>query len=186
MMGIFFTTSMTIIASKCSQFLEELVIGSNRTGGRTAILKSLMLLTDFHEMRTFTLTGWRMANADDDLRGLVMSWPKLRTLDFSQTPISLSTLRIMAESCPELRSAQISLDVSIIPPFDTSSKRLSHKLEDLTVSGVSPPHKAREREIQVSRHLNLIFPYLKSIEVQDDNYARILDLIKLCQDVRRD
>jgi hypothetical protein len=184
--GDLFTTSMTIIASKCSQFLEELVIGTNRPGHRTAILKSLMLLTDFHEMQTFTLTGWRLANADDDLRGLVMSWPKLRTLDFGQTPISLSTLRIVAESCPELHSAQISLDISIIPPFDTSSKRLSHSLEVLTVSGVSPSNKARKHEIQVSRHLDLIFPYLKSIKVQDDSYTKIHDLIQLCQEVRQD
>ena len=159
-----FTPSMTIITSKWSQSLEKFIITSDRHS-EAKISKSLMLLLDFHEMRTFDLTGWKMENADDDVRRLVMSWPKLRTLDLCQIPISLSTLRIIAENCPELRSVHIALNVSIIPPFDTSSKRLGHHLEVLTMSGAYPVRKAQEHEIQVSRHLNLIFSYLKSIKV---------------------
>ena len=180
-----FTPSMTIIASKWSQFLEELVIGSSRVSSRTASSKCLMLLTDFHEMQTFNLIGWRMKNADDDMRSLVMSWPKLTALDFSRTPISLSTLRIIAENCPDLLSVQISLNVSIIPAFDASSKRLDHELEDLTLSKVSP-QIALDRQIQVSRHLDLMFPYLISIKTGDSSCGNIPQLARLCQDVRQD
>jgi hypothetical protein len=182
-----FTPSMTIIASKWSQSLEDLVIStsSSRMTYRTAaILKCSMLLADFHEMQTFYM-GWKMENADDDVRHLVMSWPKLRTLNLLQAPISLSTLRIIAENCPELHSLQIPLDTSTIPPFDTSSKRLSHNLEVLTMWRVNPSQTALKRQIEVSRHLDLIFSHLKSIIVDDDNWADICDLIKLCQDVRR-
>ena len=180
-----FTPSMTIIASKWSQFLEELVIGSSRVSSRTASSKCLMLLTDFHEMQTFNLIGWRMKNADDDMRSLVMSWPKLTALDFSRTPISLSTLRIIAENCPNLLSVQISLNVFIIPAFDASSKRLDHELEDLTLSKVSP-QIALDRQIQVSRHLDLMFPYLISIKTGDSSCGNIPQLARLCQDVRQD
>ena len=57
---------------------------------------------------------------DDDVRRLVMSWPKLRVLGllhFNQMSISLSTLRIIAENCPELHYLHIPLDTSTIPPL---------------------------------------------------------------------
>jgi hypothetical protein len=140
-----------------------------------------------------------MENMEDDLRRLVMSWPKLRTLSVlplnpSQTFISLSTLRIIAENCPKLRHLQIQLDTSTIPPFDTSSKSLRHNLEVLTVAG----HKDLDQpssntitqcQIRMARHLDLIFPFLKSIEVllqpNDVTWSGIHDLVKLCQDARR-
>jgi hypothetical protein len=184
-----FTPSMTIIASKWSQSLKKLFIGSLSSGiaHHNAISKCLMLLADLHEMQTFHLKGWRMENMDDDVRCLVMSWPELRTLKLplNQTFISLSTLRIIAENCPELRHLQIRLDTSTIPPFDTSSKSLCHNLEVLTVGGSDPvAHTTLECQIQVTQHLDLIFPYVISIEVQpqDVNWSGIRDLIYLCQD----
>ena len=73
-------------------------------------------------MQTFHLKGWRMENMDDDVRCLVKSWPKLRTLTLplDQTFISLSTLRIIAKKCPELRYLRIPLDTSTIPPIEKS------------------------------------------------------------------
>ena len=129
---------MTMIASKWSQCLKSLVIESS-TARRHAISKCLVLLTDLHEMQTFHLKDWRMEDMDDDVRRLVMSWPKLVTLKFlpyNQTYISLSTLGIIAENCPELRQLEIRLDTSNIPPFDPSCKSLCHNLEVLTVGRV--------------------------------------------------
>ena len=44
-----------------------------------------------------------------------------------------------------------------------------------------------ECQIQVTRHLDLIFPYLESIVVDpnDVTWSGIHDLLKLCQDARR-
>ena len=66
-------------------------------------------------MQTFHVKDWSMENVDDDVRRL----PKLRTLRLphKQTFISLSTLRIIAENCPELRYLDIRLDTSTIPSF---------------------------------------------------------------------
>ena len=97
-----FTPSMMIVASKWSQSLKNLVINLGDIEHRYAISKSLMLLMDLHEMQTFGLYGWRMDNMDNDVRRLVMSWPKLRTLSLlppNQTFISLSTLRIIVLNC---------------------------------------------------------------------------------------
>ena len=110
-----------------------------------------------------------MKNSNDDVRHLVKLWPKLRTLNLDRTPISLSTLRIIAESCPDLRHLYIRLDASPIPPFDTSSKSLHYNLEVLTmVTRATPPTITQtilEYQMQVTQHLDLIFPYMKSIEV---------------------
>ena len=139
-----FTPSMTIITSKWSQSLKNLNIHSSRSSygvaHQYAISKCLTLLMDLHEMQTFHLKGWRMENMDDDVRCLVKSWPKLRTLTLplDQTFISLSTLRIIAKKCPELRYLRIPLDTSTIPPFNTYRKSFHHKLEVLAVGRVHP------------------------------------------------
>ena len=180
---------MAIIAFKWSQSLKKLVVS---LGGNEAISKSLMLLTDLHEMQTVNLKDWRMENMDDDVRRLVMSWPKIRTLSLrspNQTFISLSTLRVISETCPELRYLRIPLDISTITPFDTSSKSLCHNLEVLAVLSIHPSNQTTlECQIQVTRYLYLIFPYLKSIEVDPENVtlSGIRDLFKLCQDTRLD
>ena len=181
------TPSMTIVASKWLQSLKNLTIDSDDTTHRNS--KFLMPLADLHELQTLELVGWRMEKNNDALRCLAISWPKLRSLTINQTYLSLTNLRIIAESCPELRHLYIELDIDTIPPFDEiSSKRLCHKLEILDVIGV---HKSNRRmlerrlEIQIAQHLDSIFPNLKTINVEDDNLLEIYDLVKLCQDVRR-
>jgi hypothetical protein len=190
-----FTPSLTIVASKWSQSLKKLVIDTslNGTARRHYLIPMcLMLLTDFHEMQILLITGmWMKNHMDDDMRRLAKSWPKLRRLRLPllQTSISLSTLTIIAENCPELRFLQIALNASPIPPFDTStSKSLHHKLEVLAVGRFHTTQTSLEFQIKVARCLTLIFPYLKSIEMPDhDNvtWSGIRDLVMLCQDVRR-
>ena len=181
------TPSMTIIASKWSQSLKNLVIKSSSDGPaqRYPISKCLLLLTDLHEMQSFHLKDWRMKKSNDDVRHLVKSWPKLRILNLDRMPISLSTLRIIAESCPELRHLYIWLDASPILPFNTSSKSVHHNLEVLTVVRATPPTITQtilEYQMQVTQHLDLIFPYMKSIEVhrKDAVWLAIRDLVHLC------
>ena len=182
-----FTPSMTIIASKWSLSLKDLVIGRSRVWERIPISKCLMLLTDFHEMETFHLIGWKMEEDDDVIR-LLKSWPKLRTLNLNQTIVYLSTLRTIAENCPELRYLEIQLDIyseSDIPPFDTSTVRLNHDLETLILGGViTELQPTLELIIEVTRHLDLIFPDLLTIDVKDDDFSDIGSLVMLCKQVR--
>ena len=188
---------MTMVVSKWSQSLKKLVIDSsafaNARRSGCEITTGLMLLTDLHEIQAFHLEGWKMENMDNDVRRLVMSWPNLRILKvipLNQTSISLSTLRIIAENCPELRYLGVRLDNST---FDTttSSKSLHHNLEflDVRVDVRSSSTQTRlECQIQVARNLDLIFPYLKSIEVEpndDGTWSGIRNLVKLCQEIRR-
>jgi hypothetical protein len=172
-----FTPSMVIITSKWSQSLKNLVLDSSR---RTAYMQCytisncLLLLMGLHKMQTFHLT-WNMKNMDDEVRRLVMSWPKLTSLHLSRsraaTFISLSTLRKIAENCPELRSLQIPLQYDTAT-FDASSKSLYHNLEVLDVlivssKGAQPSTStAMEYQNQVARYLDFIFPYLTSISIK--------------------
>ena len=214
-----FTPSMTIITFKWSQSLKNLVIvtddvtDDSSTGSMFntaqrrrcyAISKCLKLLTVLQKMRTFHLT-WKMENMEDDVRLLVKSWPKLRSLklhlDSTVAFISFATLRIIAENCPELRYLQIPLndDTSTIPFFDTSIKNLHHNLEvlDLRIvdsdraqpSTITPTSRRQwlECHIQVAKYLDFIFPYLTDIELTpyNETWSGIRDLIMLCQDARR-
>ena len=193
---------LTIVTSKWSHSLNKLVIGacrwSNGNANPYAISKFLMLFTVLHEIQTFRLMGLRMGlgNMNDDVGRLVKSWPKLRILRLPFTEpfmISLSTLMIIAENCPKLRRLTIGLDISTIPPFDTSRRSPCNKLEDFSVGSL----KARSSDtttqtklgyqIQVAQHLDFIFPYLKSAQMlpKDEIWLAILDLLRLCKNARR-
>ena len=187
-----FTPSMTIITSKWPQSLKNFVIDS-RSGDPALrdypISECLMSLTVLYELRSFRLI-WMMKNTDDNVRRLVMSWPKLKTLRLplqNTSSISLSTLRIIAESCPELHHLTTRLDTSTFPPFDTSSKSLHHNLKVLEVRRVHTPIAETNlaSQIRVAQHLDSIFPYLESIEVgtkaPDATWSGIRDLVFLCQ-----
>ena len=192
-----FTPSMTIVTSKWSQSVKNLVIGSS-SSVRYPISKCLKMLTVLHEMQTFQLKCWKMENTDDDVRCLVMSWPKLGTLKLplNQTFIPLSTLRIIAEKCPELRLLHIRLNNSTATlPFDTSSNSLHHNLEVLIVgrghSSTSITKTMLESQIQVAQYLDSIFPHLKSLQARPNlknvtcQWSTIHNLLKLCQNARQ-
>ena len=184
-----FTPFMTIVTSKWSETLKNFVIYSDTHD--SSISDCMILFQDLHNMETFRLDWW-LKILEDDVISLAKSWPKLRTLNLNQTLVSLSTLGLIAENCPELRHLHIRLDTSTIPPLDTSNKNLRHNLENLVVGRAHPSSMNSistktilERQIKVTRHLNFIFPYLKSIEVQSKDvfWSGVRDLIRLCQDV---
>lgn len=136
-------------------------------------------------MEEFQLIGWKMEDKAD-LGRLVLSWPKLETLKLNRTFTFLSTLRIIAENCPDLTVLEIPLNASTIPSFDDDSiQRLDHDLQFLTVGTVHPSQTTLELQIKVSRHLDLIFPNLEYLNVEDENWAQVEDLYRLCQDVRQ-
>ena len=184
----FLNLFMTIITYKWPHSLSGLTISSSGdiAHRKYAISRGLTLLTDLREMRRFYM-NWRMDDVEDYVRCAVKSWPKIRYLRLSQTLISLSNLRIIAENCPQLRHLYIRLDTSTIPPFDTSSKRVNHNLKLLSMgevhSSITPT--TLKHQIEVTRHLDLIFPNLKSIKVSGEAWLDVGDLVKLCQDIRR-
>ena len=183
----FFTPFMTIITSKWSQSLKKLVIGSNGIAQRSAISDFLILSRGLKEMQEFYQMWWRMENVDCYVRPLVMRWPKIRILCLNQTLISAWTLRSIAENCPELLYLHIRLDTTSIatPSFVTPNKRLHHNLEVLGLGQFYPSQTTLKHHIRVTRFLDLIFPYLKSMKDCDKTWSEIWDLVKLCQDVRR-
>ena len=197
------TPSMTIVVSKWSQSLKKLNIGTStlylrRNGFPNRNPKLLTLLSGLHEIQIFNLWGWRLENYNDAMKRLSMSWPKLRHLGndaSNQNFISLSVLRVIAENCPDLRRLHIQLDTSTIPPFDDiSTKSFRHNLEVLIVKELGDPGDHQpdainepmlESQIRVARHLDFIFPYLKTIEVWEQKWSGIINLVKVFQDVRR-
>ena len=73
-----------------------------------------------------------------------------------------------------------------IPPFDTSSKSLRHNLEFLTIWGhkdssntITQTKLRLQRQIQLTQYLDLLFPYLKCIEMglEDEFWLGIRDLL---------
>ena len=201
-LGDFLIPSMTIVATKWSQTLTDLTISSNTMAKADGFThrnqKLLTLLTNLCEIRKFCLLGWTMENNDDAVGHLAKSWPKLRYLalgvlrqPFHQSFVSLSTLRIISDNCPELHYLHIPLDISTIPPFDDFSNKESprHNLEVLDLDGPGGVHPIDltklECQILVARNLDFIFPYLKTIHVQNASWSGIRDLVNLCQDVKR-
>ena len=201
-LGDLLIPSMTIVATKWSQSLTDLTIYStpetNATGFTHRNSKFLTLLTNLCEIRRFFISGWAMENNDDAVRRLAKSWSKLkhfvwgvRQLPLNQTFVSLSTLRVFADHCPELQYLHIPFDISTIPPFDNISSKKSpgHNLEVLVLDDFGGDHPLVQTmldcQIQVARHLDFVFPYLKTINVGNANWSGIRNLVKIYQDARR-
>jgi hypothetical protein len=105
--------------------------------------------------------------------------------------LSLSTIRIIAVICPELRHLQVQLDTSTFSPFDAFSESLSHDLETLMmIVGGDPPSDQTSQEYQIQvlhvqlGHMDLTFPRLKSVLVMKPGAMSHLETLKLIDFVR--
>ncbi|KAF8147260.1 hypothetical protein B0H34DRAFT_803402 [Crassisporium funariophilum] len=141
--------------------------------------------------------GWRLDCIEESLGSLDTSAPppKLQSLhlplDRELNPgISLSTLRHIANACPDLRSFQSRVEplrnmLELKPP-KPDSEVLSHALTKLTLHSISPPP---DRLILVAHQIYSLFPNLEVIEPSSDEdvgqWRFIHDLVKMCQTSRK-
>ena len=156
----------------------------------STIAKILSLPT----LEALEVSGWKFDSVSTPLSQLS---PKLKVLHLpvgiGNHGISLSDLRLIAESCPNVISLQSSIiDLKGIPaygPFEGASHALSHGLEILSVGNASENSNPKDI-LDIARHLFILFPYLKEIRTHagqnKEQWMYIHSLVQLLQTCRLD
>ena len=156
----------------------------------STIAKILSLPT----LEALEVSGWRFDSVSTPLSQLS---PKLKVfhlpVGIENHGISLSDLRLIAESCPNIISLQTGIiNLESIPaygPFEGASHALSHGLEILSVGNAS--ENSNQKDIlDIARHLFILFPYLKEIRTHEgqnkEQWMYIHSLVQLLQTGRLD
>lgn len=175
-----------------------------------ASLKSLILDTDISSLSLCTSTfqrliarpslehleviGWSFAFDAAPLSNVSMGTPcSLGTLIVPISDLDLGiplpALRIVAESCPNLKhlQCQIKSPATLHDLVGELSKftPISHKLETLSVGNIS---SFSSQQLLVARYLYALFPNLKTIETHigrnAEQWTYVHELIKMCQSAR--
>ncbi|KAF8809429.1 hypothetical protein BYT27DRAFT_7254564 [Phlegmacium glaucopus] len=140
---------------------------------------------------------WKVDSMEDLLFSLKTSGPKnLKQLhlpiDGPCSAVSLSDLLDIAKACPMLESLQCC--VSTLPPIPEysvpTSKGLSHGLKALFVANDPTSPWDFDQLILVARHLYLLFPYLKALDIVEgsnaEQWVRVRNLVKVFQTIHKD
>ncbi|KAJ6518366.1 hypothetical protein DFH09DRAFT_1287579 [Mycena vulgaris] len=119
-----------------------------------------------------------------DVIGIARAWPEVRSLSIpSVTGISIQTLPIFAQKCTHLTDLDISLATSVVPPF-TTTPVCAHALQHLNVRDSACPAGGVQL---VARHLDRLFPRLRSVRSEGPDKARwdeLEGLLLIFQDLR--
>ena len=135
------------------------------------------------------VSGWKLDSLSIPFSELS---PKLKVLHLpvgiGNIGVSLSDLRLIAESCPNITSFQSNItDLKIIPvydPLEGASNALSHGLEILSVGNASENSNPKD-VLDIARHIFILFPYLKEIQTHkgqnEEQWMYIHSLVQLLQ-----
>ena len=103
---------------------------------------------------------------------------------------TIEALWALADSCRHLKTLEIGVDLSYIPPFSTSTV-FSHGLERLCVGSLGgPSRRSSSKLLKVGRHLDRLFPRLQHVVTHEgysvDDWKEIYEIVQTCQGVRMD
>ncbi|KAG6884980.1 hypothetical protein C0992_005549, partial [Termitomyces sp. T32_za158] len=143
-------------------------------------------LVDMHEFESVHLDFPCLLFSNDDLHKLASAWPGLVTLRMagsSGTPnATIEALEVFAVLCPKLHGLSLPFDARQLPSVNDLPVSFS-KLKTLDAQD-SPIDSA----LSVARHLDRIFPNLKTIQstLNDRIWSEVGDLLKTFKAVRMD
>ena len=151
----------------------------------SSIAKILSLPT----LELLEVSGWKLDSLSIPFSELS---PKLKVLHLpvgiGNKGISLSDLRLIAESCPNIVSFQSNIvDLQSIPVYNPgkgASNALSHGLQILSVGNAWATWNPKD-VLDIARHLFILFPYLKEIRTHEgqnkEQWMYIHSLVQLLQ-----
>ncbi|TFK32155.1 hypothetical protein BDQ12DRAFT_728910 [Crucibulum laeve] len=154
----------------------------------------LLPLSQLKKLELLQIRNWKVKTLNETLQKIAPSWYRMRTLEFPlgdySSPVDLSTVRIIAESSPELRSLQLCIDLQSIPAIPRlRNYTLNHPLEVLSAGSLVTAKDAHDLR-KVARQLNILFPNIRTVQTHpgenEDQWTHIHDLLVTCQEVRED
>ncbi|TFK31372.1 hypothetical protein BDQ12DRAFT_671917 [Crucibulum laeve] len=152
-----------------------------------------------HALELLDIERWAIVGLSSSLSRTVRRWPKMRALHLplEHGPgVGLEVFRAIADSCPELRSLQISVDFSSLPPLSEECGApfaFRHELNMLSVNSFSAKSHGKKDVLLVARYLNILSPHLKMELTSRTNceqaaglWKEVYELVQAFQLVRDD
>ncbi|TFK31057.1 hypothetical protein BDQ12DRAFT_672144, partial [Crucibulum laeve] len=152
-----------------------------------------------HSLELLDIEKWSINNLSSFLPRVAKGWPKIRTLHLplEHGPgVGLDVLRAIADSCADLRSLKVGVDLSSLPPLSEecgASFALRHELNILSVNSFCGISHGKKGIILIARYLNILFPYLKmelasmtNFQEASEMWKEVYEFVQAFQLVRED
>lgn len=159
-------------------------------------IDALAPLVSLRKLRHLKLEGYIMELTDENIFDMARAWPEIDTLllPFINALIdprpTLSSLRYLADLCPNLRHLTIPLNTGDLLPFVSTGVPHTpvHDLDTLTIASAGDPWDLRDM-LHVARHVDYLFPKLKSLspyKMRDERWNEVHGMIQMYQTVRQE
>jgi len=167
------------IAAQQASIMNFTIYLANTLVLDASFLSSLISAGTFHELRVLEFLGLAFRQLDQHLPQMLSHWLHIRQLSFGTVTdttgsISLATLKLVAQSCPNLRTLEAPFEspgTTFDPPGGISGCLLSHKLLRLSFKEFDHPNPyykhhpiPAETAQRVARYIYALFPDLEVIE----------------------
>jgi len=158
-------------------------------------IDALAPLVPLRKLTHLKLEGYAMELTDENILDMARAWPEIDTLllpfiSAIHPRPTLSSLRFLADLCPNLRHLTIPLNTGDLPPFVSTGVPHTpvHDLNTLTIASADDNWDLRDM-LHVARHVDYLFPTLKSLspyERRDDRWTQVHEMIQMYQTVRQE
>lgn len=147
------------------------------------LLQDLSTLISQLQMQSIQLNGIPHCFTEENISGLLDSWPKLHTLSISNdyTIHFSASLLISLSQANRLRHAKLPFDLepfyTILPEDSVPVSRSA--IQELTLTSISSVPPCFEAKINLARNLFMLFPKLDKLLTEDASYQEDLDELEL-------
>ena len=159
-------------------------------------IDALVPLVPLRKLTYLRLEGYAMELTDENISDMAIAWPEIDTLllpfiSAIQPRPTISSLRILARRCPNLRYLTIPLNTGDLPTFVSIGVPHApvHELHTLTIASADDPWDLRDL-LHIARHVDYLFPKLKSLFSYEghgaERWMQVHDMIQMYQAVRHE
>jgi hypothetical protein len=154
------------------------------------VISPVFRLSNLQRLR---VDNFVLSVTDEEIRQFAAAWPSLKSLhlpfdhDPSVPKPSLTAIYTLANHCPGLKVLHIPLTTASIPPL-SDYKPTTHYLRSLSI-GSHNTQLGLQDSLLVARHLDRLFPELKTLEHLGrdlDMWDKILTMMQTFRAVRLD
>jgi len=159
-------------------------------------IDALAALVPLRKLTCLRLDGYAMELTDENISDMAIAWPEMITLllpfiSAIRPRPTMSSLRLFARLCPNLRYLTLPLNIGDPEPFISTGVAHTpvHNLHTLTIASADDPLDLRDL-LHIARHIDYLFPKLKSLFPYDrhdaDRWIQVHDMIQMYQAVRQE
>ncbi|KAJ7480695.1 hypothetical protein FB451DRAFT_1446679 [Mycena latifolia] len=170
------------VCSRWAATLEAL----NLHGLRCTTVEEFSPLVCVSGLRTVKLDDVLTESLNDSrVLDVIKGWSNLVSLSFRTGTADCSFLQCIVQHCPNITELEVPFWPTTLPPLPEKPPT-SHGLDKLTVVKVPGSTLAYIDVHLLARHLDLVFPRIRTIHcLRDSGWDQVDKLVKMCQDVRR-